>query len=873
MNELAGNPNFTRADGSHVVIDATDYNPADIPNDGSLDEWFGDASSVGAQGTVTYDYSAELPFSGLPSGCTFVIKGDAPGASLIDLSLVDPSAQITTVDGVQEATISQSMSQIIAGIQNAALLHADVISESYGSGGGSGGPNPLWAGRRRRRAGRHHGRRIVRRRRLRQHLHRAGRRPGVIGVGASTTLRLEAQAYGFPSWVSDQIATLSSTGVGQPFSLPNNSGRLVDLVAPGYGGEAACSPLVTNGCPTNALTEAFGGTSESAPFVAGAAADVIEAYANTHNGERPTPAMVKQILDGTASDINAPAGEQGAGEVNIYQAVLAAEQMPFTTIDGASKAPGLLSTPTQVDVSGDGGTKVPASLSVYNASTKATTVTAQLRKLGAATQLDPTVTENVSAPDPSLPVPADGAQAAAPITFNVPAGVDHLNANMIWPDPTNSNILYYILTDPQGRLTQISYDYGTGFDEIRCPWVGAEYPAHRGQRPEPGTWTATILWGNGRSHLQEPPNVPGTYTGPMSFQVTGQNYVTSASGAGTVKIPAQSSGTVNVNVPLAKAPGDNESSIQLTGANGATASVPVLARTVIPSTGGSLQGNDGNDGRAEPGVSELAVLHRCAIRPEPDERVAQDSGFQPGQLVHVRAVQPVRAGGGRRRDAEHDGHAAQHRRRTQRAGEPVRCQPGRRQMVDRRPAQPDDQWQRVQSDGQGQRHVQQLRRDRPVGVADLGLDDARPGLDEHGPVADHEHDRHRPDVHVLLQPGGTRRHRDDEHLHRGGRDEAGVVDVDSERGAWNGRHRQSDRLEHHVGSPAKGHATANQRIDGGGAPLHLHGRAAGRLGGLRSERSPPNRRDLGARLGRIAIGTSPFTGQTGPCTTIVSSSS
>ena len=142
MNELAGNPNFTRADGSHVVIDAPDYNPADIPNDGSLDEWFGDASSVAAQGTVTYDYSAELPFSGLPNGCTFVIKGDAPGASLIDLSLVDPSVQITTDNGVQEATISQSTSQIIAGIQNAALLHADVISESYGSGGGG---NLLWA--------------------------------------------------------------------------------------------------------------------------------------------------------------------------------------------------------------------------------------------------------------------------------------------------------------------------------------------------------------------------------------------------------------------------------------------------------------------------------------------------------------------------------------------------------------------------------------------------------------------------------------------------------------------------------------------------------------------------------------------------------
>ena len=90
MNELAGNPNFTRPNGQHVVEDAPDYNPADIPNDGSLDEWFGDASSVAAQGTVTYDYSSELPFSGLPKGCTFVIKGDAPGATLVDLSLVDP---------------------------------------------------------------------------------------------------------------------------------------------------------------------------------------------------------------------------------------------------------------------------------------------------------------------------------------------------------------------------------------------------------------------------------------------------------------------------------------------------------------------------------------------------------------------------------------------------------------------------------------------------------------------------------------------------------------------------------------------------------------------------------------------------------------
>jgi hypothetical protein len=99
MNELAGQPDFQRADGSHVVEDAPDYNPADIPNDPDLDEWFGDASSVAAQGTVTYQYSSELPFSNLPAGCTFVLQGDAPGATLVDLAQVDPAAQIIDQNG------------------------------------------------------------------------------------------------------------------------------------------------------------------------------------------------------------------------------------------------------------------------------------------------------------------------------------------------------------------------------------------------------------------------------------------------------------------------------------------------------------------------------------------------------------------------------------------------------------------------------------------------------------------------------------------------------------------------------------------------------------------------------------------------------
>jgi hypothetical protein len=587
MNEIAGNPNFTRPNGQHVVEDAPDYNPADIPNDPSLDEWFGDGSSVAAQGTVTYQYSSELPFSNLPAGCTFVIKGDAPGATLVDLSLVDPAATVSIDNGVRVATVSQSESSIVAGMENAiTTLHADVISESYGSGGGSAvlfaaDDAAVQAGVTVVASSGDEG--------FDNTFISPADDPDVIGVGATTTLRLEAQAYGYPSWISNNIATLSSTGTGQPFSMPSAPGKLVDLAAPGYGGEAACSPLVTTSCPTNTLTEAFGGTSESAPFVAGAAADVIEAYSNTHNGARPTPAMVQQILDGTASDIDAPAGEQGAGQVNIYQAVNAAEQQPGTTLKGAAQAPGLVPTPTQLDVNGTGGTTAVGALSVYNASNKATKVTAKLRQLGPARQLDPTVTESVSAPAAGAAIPSKGAQAATPITFNVPAGVDRLDANMIWPDPTNSNILYYILTDPRGRLTQISYDFGAGGTRPTVPNIQHTEVSD----PAPGRWTATILWGNGRSHLQEPPNVPGTYTGPLSFQVTGQDYVTSKSGAGSVKIPARGSATINVGVPLAPAPGDRGLSVQLSGANGATASVPVLARTLIPSSGGPFQATMG----------------------------------------------------------------------------------------------------------------------------------------------------------------------------------------------------------------------------------------------------------------------------------------
>jgi hypothetical protein len=566
MNQLAGNPNFVRADGSHVVIDAPD--PTEDDSDG---EFYGDASSVAGQGRVVYDFSKELPFSGLPAGCTFTIKGVAPDSSLVDSSMID-----TPPSGADGAQV-ESESQIVAGIDHAVVVdHADVISESFGFRQQPGRYSVFYAANDAAIAA---GVTVVVSSGdsgVSGTVSSPATDPLAIAVGGTNTLRLLSQAYGFKDWTNNNITPLSSGGAS-----PNN--KVVDLVAPGYGGEAACSPAGSD-CPENTATEAFGGTSESCPLVAGAVADVIQAYADTHGGAKPTPALIKELLTSTAQDIGAPADEQGAGLLDVYAAVRAAQQAPggHSRSDSAS----LIASPSQLDITGTAGVN-SQNVSLYNSGKDSVKVSGTYRSLGTATQIGRTVTEAVSAPDPSLPVPADGATAAKPITFNVPKGLDRLNADMLIPDPANGTILSYTLIDPKDKLTQISYDFGT--PSTQPGGIGSVPNIQHVEvtAPTPGRWTAQIKWANGRAHLQEAPNVPGTFTGDISFRITGQHYVTTQA-VKSVRIPGHSSVSVPLRVLLPTAPGDHPQSVQLVASNGARTSLPLARRTLIPSAGGAF---------------------------------------------------------------------------------------------------------------------------------------------------------------------------------------------------------------------------------------------------------------------------------------------
>ena len=282
-------------------------------NGGTVDNR--DASSIDAQGTVLYQYSKELPYSGMPDSCSFKLVGDAPGASLVDTNTIDTSESIDNDPPVER---SERWPESTPRSSGPCRRHQRVLRLEL--------PGQLRRPLRGERRGR--GRRCGRRGLLRRQRH-AARCPHRPRTRRSSRprdehLRLNAMPTASAGWVNKRHHAALLRWDDPEY-------KLVDLVAPGHGGEAACNPHGSD-CPTNTQTEAFDGSSQSSPLIVGAAVDVTQAYRDSYNGDSPSPALVKQLLTGTATDVDAPADQQGAGLVNINAAVAAAQQQPVTSV-------------------------------------------------------------------------------------------------------------------------------------------------------------------------------------------------------------------------------------------------------------------------------------------------------------------------------------------------------------------------------------------------------------------------------------------------------------------------------------------------------------------------------------------------------------
>ena len=184
------------------------------------------------------------------------------------------------------------------------------------------------------------------------------------------------------TWVNNNISVVVSA-VASP-----RPARVPDLAAPGDLGLGLCTPdpnlyeecTDNNGNPSS--IQDFGGTSQSSPLTAGAAALVIQAYENTHHGVRPAPALVKQLLTSTATDLGHPAYEQGAGLLNSLAAVQAAASWADATATGEDQGPRWSSTRPSCRLQGYPGSTAVQTLAVRNVSTKPQKVWATTRTLG-----------------------------------------------------------------------------------------------------------------------------------------------------------------------------------------------------------------------------------------------------------------------------------------------------------------------------------------------------------------------------------------------------------------------------------------------------------------------------------------------------------
>ncbi len=639
------NADLIRADGSRVIVDYKAFSADGPTPDQGGAEAYGDASSIAAQGRVVHDVSTFVnPAYPLPAGCNIRILGMAPGASIVALKIdffttsiiqaIDYAVSTDHVDVINEsfggAPIPDASARSAISVFNDAAVRAGAtVTVSTGDAGTTstiGNPSTD---------------------------------PNVISVAADTNSRAYlqtgyagARALGNGRWVNDEISSLSSGGYTQ-------GGGTVDLTAPGESGWAACdatAPECTNFRGGTSNFQLFGGTSQSAPLTAGAAALVISAYRSTHGGASPSPALVKTLLTSTATDLDLPTFEQGAGLLNSRAAVEAALTYPgATTAPPAGVRSNIVVRPGQLDLAGAPGTQKHTKVTVTNVGTKPLTIAAAGRDFR-TTAVSNVTTSIDSMSGQTFPYPVNGAPwVYKKVHFSVPPGTSRMAAQMIWQGAAKkvgtiqvTPVVRLSLFDPSGTYVANSRPQGGT--------VSANYANLDVRQPAAGTWTAVIYTLSGETG----------YSGSVRLRFTDQQ----SAPVGSVARPALflapgESKAIKAVFPVPVAGGDTSYGLTVASSNGHQTVVPVVVRTVVPISSdigtfaGAITGGNARAGSAAQvstyafdvpkGLQDLRVDVRLATNPLYElEGVLVDPNDEPQAIdsnLHSRDLTTTGAAG------------------------------------------------------------------------------------------------------------------------------------------------------------------------------------------------------------------------------------